>query len=359
MPVNQRPPADPTRSKMTRPQQAQTARPQVRPSAETFVYKWEQPDPDSIRQRATRTGSSRFDSPLKPGTPVWRAKGGDNYLRICPRGWPPEGKDKDYAYRVWLHKYVGQDNSTYVCPRRQWNKPCAICDAEYEIKKEGDYEAARKIAASENFFCYVIDRQESPDNPQVWMQSATQDTAIAAICSNKRTNSTVYPDQPDVGYDLTVIRTGVGMKTSYGGWQLDRDPSPLHEDPRKQKEILKYVCENPIPDLLQEYDYDYLERQMAGVAPEKDQDLDAPSPFVEEPAEETTEETADTGNGFDAENQYEAQPGEDQGADSEYAEPEEATPPPPRQAAPTQRRAASAPVTPLSSVPPRARVQRR
>lgn len=76
-----------------------------------------------VKRQANRK-FSRFDSIFKSAYDGWRPKEGENNIRILPATW--DGHE-DYAYTIWLHRYVGQDTSNYLCLRKMKNKRCPIC----------------------------------------------------------------------------------------------------------------------------------------------------------------------------------------------------------------------------------------
>jgi hypothetical protein len=226
---------------------------------------------EDVKARAERTGG-RFDSPFKQGIDLWRPKAGDNLIRILPPTW----EDADhYAYTAWMHKWIGPDNSNYLCPRKMLGKACAVCDAAREAKDAGEKDEEKALNPSEALLTWILDRDaDDPAHPYLYQMSWTMDRDIAALCYNKRSGKILNIDDPDDGYDLTLKRSGTGLKTKYFGLAIDRDPSPITDDPKEYDEIMEYIQENQIPDILKFYDNDYLIRVLEGTQQAKDPDLD-------------------------------------------------------------------------------------
>jgi hypothetical protein len=232
-------------------------------------FKYKPHDEKKLKERAEQTGG-RFDSPFKENTDMFRPKAGDNTFRILPPTWD---NHEHYGFDIWVHSYVGADNSTYLCPSKMKSKPCPICDAAREAKSAGEEDDAKQLSVARRVVCWVIDRDadEDPAIPKLYSMSWSQDRDIAALCTNKRTGKILLIDHPDEGYDVSMKKTGQGLKTKYIGWQIDRDPSAILDDDREQEKILEFIQENPIPGLLKYYSTEYLEKMISGTAEKKDE----------------------------------------------------------------------------------------
>ena len=234
-----------------------------------FVYKPR--TVDQVKDRASRK-TSKFDSIFKPGFDTYRPKQGDNLIRYLPPTWD----DADhYGYTAFVHRGIGPDNSTYLCPRKMLNKPCPICEAAKEAKDAGEADEAKELGTSERIISWIVDRDaDDPEKPLIYDTSWTQDRDIVSLCVNERTGEILMIDHPDKGYDVTLKRTGTGMRTKYYGYAIARDDSPIHDSEKAQDEILDYIKENSIPDTFNFYDYDYLKGVLSGTVAEKDEVLD-------------------------------------------------------------------------------------
>lgn len=242
-----------------------------------FVYKAR--TPEKVKERASRT-TGNFVSIFKSGYDIFKAHQGDNAIRYLPPTWDDA---EHYGYTVFVHRNVGPDSASYVCPQKMLGKPCAVCEEVKILKKAGEDADAKEIDLSERIVSWVLDREaDDPEKPLIWDQSWTQDRDITALCVDSRKGGILLIDHPDNGYDVLFKRTGTGMKkTKYYGWAIDRESTPIHDKERVQDEILDYIAENPIPETLQILDYDYLKGVLSGTVAVKDDDLDNEDPPME------------------------------------------------------------------------------
>lgn len=234
-------------------------------------FKYKPRTSDQLKERANRK-SSLFDSIFKQGFDTYRPKQGDNLFRYLPPTWD----DSDhYGFTAFVHQNIGANNSTYLCLKKMLGKPCPVCEAELEAKNAGESEEAQNLKARERLISWVIDRDgDDPEKPLLYDQSWTQDRDIASLCVNERTGEILMIDHPDTGYDVTIKRQGTGLRTKYYGYAIARDESPIAEKQRTQDEILSYIQENPVPNTLNYYDYDYLQGVLSGSVAEKDKDIE-------------------------------------------------------------------------------------
>jgi hypothetical protein len=234
-------------------------------------FEYKERSADDVKKRAEQTGG-RFDSIFKQGFDTFRAKEGENVLRILPPTW----SDHDhYAYDLYVHSRIGPDNSDYLCLRKMKGEPCPICAASEEAKEAGEADEAKALQPSKKVAMWVVDRDSDAKDPTpaIYAISWMADRDIAALCHDKRKGKVLLIDHPDDGYDLIIKRHGQGLKTRYT-YSIDRESSPIDDDPRAQDDVLDFVQETPIPDTLQYRDSEYLEKVLAGSQAEKDKDLD-------------------------------------------------------------------------------------
>jgi hypothetical protein len=233
-------------------------------------FKYRPRDSESVQKRAEQQGG-QFDSIWKDGIDRWRPKDGENVIRILPPTW----EDHDhYGFDIWIHGYVGPDKSTYLCPQKMNNEACPICKAARDAKAAGEDDEAKQLTARRQVAVWIIDRDDENPMPKLFAMSWSMDRDIAALCHNKRTGKVLLIDHPDEGYDISFSRTGKGLNTRYIGMAIDREPSPIADSEDDQEKILDYIQENSIPDLLNFYDTDYLEKVIEGGTDERDEDLD-------------------------------------------------------------------------------------
>lgn len=241
-----------------------------RPQRSTrFIYK--ERTADQIKRRADNAGG-RFDSIFKSGFDPYRPKAGESAIRILPPTWD---NHEHFGYDIWVHKYVGPDESNYLCLMKMKSKPCAWCDAAKDAKDAGDTDEYKKLSAKSDVIYWVIDRDDDTPHPQLWHVSGMADGEISDLGRSKRSGKTYYLDHPDQGWDILVDKKGAKLRTRYT-YKRDADagPIPISAKQKKQDEILQFILENPLPSVLKYYDNAYLEKLVGGGVHEQDEDLD-------------------------------------------------------------------------------------
>jgi len=73
----------------------------------------------------------------------------------------------------------------------------------------------------------------------------------------------LYVDDPDEGYDVTISREGQGERTRYSV-KIARHPSAVE----LRDECIDLLEENPLPDTLIFFDYDYIAKVFSGKSAE-------------------------------------------------------------------------------------------
>lgn len=224
-----------------------------------FFSHYRPPPADHVKRQAERKGG-KFDSIFKGNFDVFTPKEGDNTLRMLPPGWDGAG---DYAYPAWIHWSIGADESSYLCLRKMKGETCPICQEVARMKADGEGDDAKRIDCKERFICWVIDRSDRDETPALYSMPAGTYKDINALCYSGKTGKAIFIDNPDDGYDVIIRRTGTKINTKYLP-QVDREASAITDDPDKYKELEQWVQDNQIPDVLQYFDADYLERALSG-----------------------------------------------------------------------------------------------
>ena len=220
-------------------------------------YEYRRPDKDEMKRRAEARGGD-FDSIWKQQVQSFTPVEGDNIIRILPPTWPDA---KSYGYDVYVHYGIGPDEAAYLCLDKMLGKACPICEARARATRDRDEDYAKELKPNQRVAMYIIDRDREKEGPLLWTPSWTMDRDIIQACTDRRTGEMYYIDDPENGYDLSFIRQGKGLKSRYSGYQIDRTASDLG---RKRDEWMKFIIDNPIPDLLNFYDYDHIAKVFSG-----------------------------------------------------------------------------------------------
>lgn len=223
-------------------------------------FKYTRRSAKSVEARAHQGASSR-DGFIKNEFKMFSPKAGDNVLRILPPTW--ENADH-YGFDVYVNYGVGPDNAAYASLSKMLAQADPIAEERDRALSAGDEEYAKSLRPSKRVLFWVIDRTKEEEGPMLWASPWTVDRDLSLLCRDKRTGEILYVDDPYDGYDIEFTKTGTGMTTKYEGLLISRRSSPLNADEAVQDKWLEYISENPLPETILYYDYDYIKRVFEG-----------------------------------------------------------------------------------------------
>lgn len=226
----------------------------------SFDFNYKPRTKEQVDKRANQKGGGR-DSVFKPNLNLFTPHGGENRLRILPPGW--EGAEH-YGIDIYTHRDIGADKSSYLCLAAHKKGPCPVCEEEARARKEGDDDYAQKLKAGKGVLVYMIDRKSEKEGVKIYRMGWMMDRDIAAQAFDTQTQEIICVDDPEGGYDVTFKREGTGITTKYIGTAIARRSTPLSDDVEQGKEWLQFVVDNPLPDALVFYTYDYIKEVFAG-----------------------------------------------------------------------------------------------
>lgn len=79
--------------------------------------------------------------------------------------------DLDYVMDIWLHTYIGPGKADIVCPKKNFGKPCPICEQSqeyYEQNREADY---KELKASRKVYYNIINQADKDAGIQLFETS--------------------------------------------------------------------------------------------------------------------------------------------------------------------------------------------
>lgn len=232
-------------------------------------YSYREREPDSVRKRSTQ-GANDFDKILNDGVKMWKPNDGDNRIRILPPTWDDA---KHFGLDIYVHYGVGPDRGTYLCLQKMKGEADPIAEERAIIARDGDEkdkDYLKELEAKHRVLIYLIDRDNEKEGVQAWAMPSGLDKDIVKVSIDK-TNGEVLPiDHPEDGYDVTFEKNGAGMKTKYEGASIARRSSPLGK-----AAWLDYAVENPLPSVLNYYDYDHIAKAFNGAGAHKEKSRDA------------------------------------------------------------------------------------
>lgn len=239
-------------------------------ASKPFVYRGGNRTAEDITRR-TKMSSGLYDSTIQEGFSMFKPKEGENTVRILPLSWEDTEKwGTSWEIMVYVHNNIGPDRGSFLCIDKMQGEPCPICEARRSAMDDDERYA---FAPNARAMCWLIDRDAENAGPQWWqMPLKSVFKVINSRSIDRKTGAPILIDEPEEGYDLVFTREGAGIKTAYTGVEVLRDPSPIHEDEKLQARWLKYITENPLPDILLFQDADYIEKVLSGRVAKKDDD---------------------------------------------------------------------------------------
>ena len=222
-------------------------------------FKFKKRDSSTAPRRLS--GESR-DPFLKPGTKFFKPADGANTVRFMPPTWD----DADhYGIDVYVHYQVGAENLMYLCPKRMKGEPCPICEEMQRANDEGDEEYARTLYPTRRVLAYMVDMKAVGEGVKTWaMPYKKVDQQIIIQSTDPETSEYFAVDDAEDGYNVVVTKSGQGITTDYS-INISRHSTefPMTE------EIYEYLMANPLPEILNFYDYDHIAKAFGGSAPDE------------------------------------------------------------------------------------------
>jgi len=229
-------------------------------------FQYQQRTREDVKRRANQSGGL-FDSLFKAQFSTFTPKEGKNQVRILPATWD---KPTHYGMDVFVHYGIGSDNQSYLCLDATKGEKCPICEERKQADRAGDSDYAKSLQATKRVLVWVINRGAESDGPQLWSMPWTIDRDINSLTLEEE-GGILAMDDPEDGYDVHITRTGTGLKTKYLV-KIARRASPLADDPDKAQEWLDFIVENPLPEVLQCFDYDHIASVAQGKKSAKDEE---------------------------------------------------------------------------------------
>ena len=234
-------------------------------------FKYKKRDASSVKERQNQR-SGNFDSIFKDNFKTYKVKDGKNLIRILPPTWDDA---RHYGLDIHVNYSIGVDNQTYLSLSKMKNEKDPIEEGRRAAEREGDEKLASALKPKKRVLMWVIDRMEEDEGPQLWASPWTVDRDVANLCFDEDTNEAIQIDDPEEGADLRFYREGKGRNTEYNPAKMKiLKPSPLSDDEGLQQEWLDFVADNPLPTVLNYYDYDHIAAVFSGGKAKEDDDDD-------------------------------------------------------------------------------------
>jgi hypothetical protein len=254
-------------------------------------FRYQSRSKEDWRERANMKGG-QFDSYIKPAYKMYKVKDGKNLLRILPPTWP---KAKHYGYDIYVNFGIGPDNQAYLSLSKMQGQADPIAEARQVAEAEGDETVVKALRPTYRVLMWVIDRNDEEEGPLLWPSPFTVDKAFINLARDQDTGAIVEIDHPEEGCDIRFYREGTGMTTKYDASKMRlMEAGPIADNEKQQAKWLQYIAENPVPDCLQFYDYDHINKVFSGTAPRPKDEEPEPAPRkAAKPVESDPEEESD------------------------------------------------------------------
>ncbi len=178
------------------------------------------------RQERRRAGSSQRDAQhqgggdwstltIPEGMDVWQAKAGSHRIDIVPyevgKGNPyaPTPGEWYYERTFFIHRNIGPDNSSYVCPAKTAGKPCPVCEHRAALARDPDADESLMDALKprERQLWLIYDHAQEDKGVQLFETSHWTFGALIDKCRRDAEEDEDYVadfDDPAAGSTLKV-----------------------------------------------------------------------------------------------------------------------------------------------------------
>jgi len=207
---------------------------------------------------------SAFDFSKAGNVKFWKQKEGVNKIDIIPytvsskshplvHNGTLEKGDLDYTLELWVHTFIGPQNATVVCPKRNYGQPCPICEQSKKYEEEGKEEESKALWAKKKMYYNVQDVLHPGDGVQIFESNFKYFEKPLRSLAKDTDDGSPFIDFADPKKGKTLKFTG--EKEKFNGKDfiqfanmkfLDRDEpiTPLLKDAVQfDKLIVKYTYE--------------------------------------------------------------------------------------------------------------------
>ena len=185
-------------------------------------------DLEKIKQRLEqlKDPKAKYGGGTKGPSLYWKPKadGSTSTIRLVKYPY-----SEDPYLEKWFHYGLGkQGKDSVLCPQRNKQEKCPVCDFSYKLFKEGnaaDKETAKQLMAKQRFYAVIVDRDDKTLTPKYWGFGVTVFGTLLTKLTSKQTQH--YLD-PENGIDLEVnLDKSSGKKFPDTNLDFVRNDSPL------------------------------------------------------------------------------------------------------------------------------------
>lgn len=234
-------------------------------------FQYQKRSKDDVKERANMKGGN-FDTIFKPKFKQWKPKDGKNRIRILPPSWDDA---RHYGLDIFVNYNIGPDNQSYLSLGKHGKGPDPLEEARREAQRDGEEKLAKALSPNQRILYWIIDRADEDEGPLLWAAPFTFDRALSNLCIDEDTKDVMFIDDPETGRDVRFYKEGSGLMTKYEASKMKvLEPGVIVDDEGLENEWLDFIQENPLPEVLNFYDYEHIKATFDGQAGRKDDDDD-------------------------------------------------------------------------------------
>jgi len=236
----------------------------------TRRFQYQQRDPGTVRARSNQRGGD-YDSIWKESVKLFKPREGKNTIRILPPTW---ANADHYGYNIFVNYGIGVDNQSYLSLSAMKDEPDPLAEGRKMAEKEGNKKLADSLRPSKRVAFYVIDRNDEEAGVMLWACPWTVDKKFCSISIDEETKAVTAVDHPYEGCDIRFYYEKAGKQ--FPDYPAEKmrvfKQSPISENEGEMNEWLGWIEKNPIPDMLNFYDYEHIAAVFEGHVAKGDDD---------------------------------------------------------------------------------------
>jgi len=234
----------------------------------------------------------------------WKCENGEHSINILPfevgNHFPTcspyehiKPGDAVYFLDIWVHRGVGINEASVVCPGRNFGQPCPICEDLAEKRKEDDgsdkkYTQSLKDITPKrrtvyNIICLDSDEEEKK-GVQVWeVAHFFMQKHLAARAKKRKGGGYISFASPDEGKEVVFEKSGSKTQTEFTAHNFeDRDGYIIEDSDLEQTKSLD--------ELVILYTYEQIDTMYYGKEKKEEEEEEEDIPIDPSPEEEPAKE---------------------------------------------------------------------
>lgn len=252
-----------------------------------------------------REDSGRFGSIFKEqeGLRLWKCTEMEHLIDIIPFIAGPNHPDTEagevaYVLDIWVHRGIGVNEDSFICPARTYKTDCPICEYQKELREaDADEDLVKALWPKRrtlyNVVCYNSEKEEAK-GVQVWeVAHWFMERHLTPLAKKPKGGGFVLFSDPDIGKSIAFERKGTKQEnTEFLGHKFEDREGPIPDEILDAVYTLDQIVEIPTPEKLYNAFWGSKGRPTEEEAAEEPTKEEAgEDEAAEEPAKEAAEET--------------------------------------------------------------------